>query len=179
MLVLQPGIALKSPALEACNLNRWTTREVPRGGFFQSYWCIYLGPWWVLSAVWAFTGFGQWGLLSSCGLPIVVAPLAPERRPWVHRLRWLQLMSSGAVRPGARAPRTQYLWLTGLVVLRHVGSSQVRDQTRVSCIGGQFLYHWATSEAPPRSDFNDRLKKEKTLAPLVCDVTSIAYSFQA
>ena len=70
----------------------------------------------------------------------VVAPLAAERRPWVRRLLWLRLMSSGAVRPGARA-RTQYLWLTGLVVPRRVGSSWVRDQTRVSCIGRQFLYH--------------------------------------
>ena len=28
------------------------------------------------------------------------------------------------------------------------GSSQSRDQTHVSCIGRQILYHWATGEAP-------------------------------
>ena len=37
----------------------------------------------------------------------------------------------------------------GLVALRHVESSQIRDQTRVSCIGRQKLYLWATREALP------------------------------
>ena len=36
----------------------------------------------------------------------------------------------------------------GLVALRHVGSSWIRDRTRVSCIGGWILYHWAIREAP-------------------------------
>ena len=31
------------------------------------------------------------------------------------------------------------------------GSSQPRDQTRISCIGRQILYHWATWEAPVSS----------------------------
>ena len=35
-----------------------------------------------------------------------------------------------------------------LVAPWHVGSSQIRDWTRVSCIGRQVLYHWATREAP-------------------------------
>ena len=39
----------------------------------------------------------------------------------------------------------------GLVALQHVGSSQTRDQTRVSCISRQILYHWATWEALPPS----------------------------
>ena len=34
-----------------------------------------------------------------------------------------------------------------LVALGHVESSRTRDQTRVSCIGRQILYHWATKEA--------------------------------
>ena len=42
------------------------------------------------------------------------------------RLQQLQL-------PGSRA-QTQQLWCTGLVA-PHVGSSQTRDQTCVSCIG--------------------------------------------
>ena len=29
----------------------------------------------------------------------------------------------------------------------HMGSSQIRDQICVSCIGRQILYHWATKEA--------------------------------
>ena len=40
------------------------------------------------------------------------------------------------------------MWLTGLVALRHVGSSQTRAQTRVPCIGRQILNHCATREAP-------------------------------
>ena len=36
----------------------------------------------------------------------------------------------------------------GLLALQHVGSSQIRDRTRVSCIGRQSLYHWANREAP-------------------------------
>ena len=35
----------------------------------------------------------------------------------------------------------------GLLALKHVGSPQIRDQTCVSCIGRQILYHWATREA--------------------------------
>ena len=31
----------------------------------------------------------------------------------------------------------------GLVALKHVGSSYMRDQTWVPCIGRQSLYHWA------------------------------------
>ena len=43
-----------------------------------------------------------------------------------------------ASRCGAQAPdaQAQYLWLTGLVAPRHVGSSQTRARTRVPCIGG-------------------------------------------
>ena len=51
---------------------------------------------------------------------------------------------------GAQAPdaQAQQLWLTGLVTLRHVGSSQTRTRTRVPCIGRQILNHCATREAP-------------------------------
>ena len=46
--------------------------------------------------------------------------------------------------PDAQA---QQLWLTGLVAPRHVGSSQTRARTRVSCISRQILNHCATREA--------------------------------
>ena len=36
----------------------------------------------------------------------------------------------------------------GCVAQPHVGSSQTRDWTRVSCVGRWTLYHWATREAP-------------------------------
>ena len=36
----------------------------------------------------------------------------------------------------------------GWVAPRHVGSSQIRDWTHVSCTGRRILHHWASSEAP-------------------------------
>ena len=52
----------------------------------------------------------------------------------------------GLSRCGAQAPdaQAQQLWLTGLVALRHVASSQTRAWTRVPCIGRQILNHCAT-----------------------------------
>ena len=47
--------------------------------------------------------------------------------------------------------RVGYDWLTflfSLVVTQHLGSSPIRDQTLVSYIGRQILYHWTTREAP-------------------------------
>ena len=51
---------------------------------------------------------------------------------------------------GAQAPdaQAQQLWLTGLVPLRHVGSSQTRARTRVPRIGRQTPNHCASREAP-------------------------------
>ena len=51
---------------------------------------------------------------------------------------------------GAQAPdaQAQQLWLTGLVAPRHVGSSQTRARTCVSCTSRQILNHCATREAP-------------------------------
>ena len=50
---------------------------------------------------------------------------------------------------GAQAPdaQAQYLWLTGPVAPRHVGSSQTRARTRVPCISRQILNHCPTREA--------------------------------
>ena len=48
--------------------------------------------------------------------------------------------------PGSRA-QAQYLWHSGLVASQHVGSSQFWDGTRVFCIVGSIIYHWATREA--------------------------------
>ena len=54
---------------------------------------------------------------------------------------------------GSRACRLRQLQysgsvvvLSGLVALRHVESSQTRDQTRVPCIGRWILNHWTTKE---------------------------------
>ena len=58
----------------------------------------------------------------------------------VRGLQWLWL-------EGFRA-QAQWLWRTGLVALRHVGSSWTRDQTHVPCIGRQILNHCPTREVP-------------------------------
>ena len=44
--------------------------------------------------------------------------------------------------------RVPLMWCTGLLSLPHVRSSQTRDQSHVSCIRTQILYHWASREAP-------------------------------
>ena len=48
---------------------------------------------------------------------------------------------------GSRA-QTQQLWCTGLVALRHVGSSRTRARTRVPCAGRRILNHYATRKVP-------------------------------
>ena len=74
---------------------------------------------------------------SSCGeqAPLFIAVRGP--------------LTIAASRCGAQAPdaQAQYLWLTGLVAPRHVGSSQSRARTHVSCIGRQILNHCTTREA--------------------------------
>ena len=52
-------------------------------------------------------------------------------------LQWLLLLWS----TGFRVCGLWYLWLMGLVVMWHVGSSQTSDQTHVLCLGRQILNH--------------------------------------
>ena len=40
----------------------------------------------------------------------------------------------------------QWLWHKGLTALQHVGSSQIKGQTHVPCMGRQILNHWTTRE---------------------------------
>ena len=49
---------------------------------------------------------------------------------------------------GFRTLRLQWLRCLGLTALQDIGSSWIRDQTLVSCIGRWILYHWATRDAP-------------------------------
>ena len=58
-------------------------------------------------------------------------------------LRWLLLLQS----TGSRA-QAQYLWHTGFVALRHVGSSFTRARTHVPYIGRRILRHCAIKEVP-------------------------------
>ena len=77
----------------------------------------------------AFSSCGKWGplFIAVHGPLTVVASLVAEHRLQTHRL--------------------SKLWLMGLVAPRHVGSSQTRAQTHVSCIGRQILNRCATREA--------------------------------
>ena len=56
---------------------------------------------------------------------------------------WAQYLGNQALEH--RLSSWQY---TGSAAPWHMGSSQNRDQTCVSCIGKQVLYYWATTEAP-------------------------------
>ena len=70
---------------------------------------------------------------------------------WARALGCLGFSSSvhGLSSCGSQAleHRLNSWWRMDLVVPQHVGSSQSRDHTHVSCIGSRILYHWATNEA--------------------------------
>ena len=59
--------------------------------------------------------------------------------------------------------QAQQLWHTGLVAPRHVGSSQTRARTCVSCVGRRILNHCATREVPEKCVFYFYLKTKGTL----------------
>ena len=96
-----------------------------------------------------FSSCGERGLLSSSGVRAShcrdfsrgcspVPGCVGSRRRSAQAQRW-QL-------PGCRA-QAQQLWHRGLAAPEPVGSSRIRDQTHVSCIGRWILYHQATKEA--------------------------------
>ena len=67
----------------------------------------------------------------------------------VHRLRSQLLQHVGSVvgAPGSRATDSVVVAYRLSFAPGHVGSSQIKDQTHVSCTGRWILYHWATKEA--------------------------------
>ena len=75
--------------------------------------------------------------LSSCGTQALEHAGFSSCHAWAQQL-WLM---------GSRA-QAQQLWPTGLAAPRHVGSSQTRAQTCVSCAGRWILNHCATREVP-------------------------------
>ena len=68
-----------------------------------------------------------YSIVAEPGLLIVVAFLSAEQ--------------------GSRARGLQSLRRMGSVALLYVGSSRIRGQTCVSCVGRWILYHWAITEA--------------------------------
>ena len=94
----------------------------------------------------------HWAFIAVCRLSLVAASRGYSSL-WCtgFSLWWLLLLQS----TGSRARRLQQLRRTGLAAPWHVGSSRIRAQTCVSCIGRQILNHCATREAPICRLFDD------------------------
>ena len=93
-----------------------------------------------------------------CGLLIMVASLTVEHRiqgPWAVAVATCGL-------PGSRA-QAQQLWLMGLAASRRVASSQIRDQSCVSCLGLWTFYHWAPRDAALVSLFENIILENGSL----------------
>ena len=97
--------------------------------FFNKFIYLFFVVLGLYCSVRAFSSCGERGLLFVAGRGplIVVASLVAEHRLQVHG--------------------PQQLWHTVLVALWHVGSSQARARTCVTCIGRQILNHCATRES--------------------------------
>jgi len=93
--------------------------------------------------VWAFSSCSEWRLLFIALHRLLIA---------LHRLlmlwRPLVLWGMGCRRTGFSSCSAWAPLCTGLVALRHVGSSQTRDRTHVPCIGRCILNPWTTLEVP-------------------------------
>ena len=75
-----------------------------------------------------------YSLVLLCGLLTAVASLLQSTGSTVCRFQELWLMGSVVVAPGLFRAQAQRLWHTGLAAPRHVGPSQIRDPTGVTCI---------------------------------------------
>ena len=107
---------------------RWCMSVSWRRGTSKMRFSLYI---WIIAFIllWLCGALLLDGLSSSCGV-------------WTSRCS-----GSSCWRAWALGAQAQYLRYTGLVVPRHVGSSRIKDQTHVSCIGRHFLHHWASREA--------------------------------
>ena len=92
------------------------------------------------------------------------------------RVQALWPPSFRACLPGSRAQVQS--WRTSLLAPPHVGTSQIRNQIHVSCIGKQILRHWATKEAPFDSP-QWSLVKVKSLSRVQLFVTPWTVAHQA
>ena len=86
-------------------------------------------------------GEGGSSLVSGCRLLIAAVSLVAECGLQACWLQQLQHVAQSLRLPGSGA-QAQWLWHTGFVAPRHVGSSWTREGTCVSCIGRRMiLYH--------------------------------------
>ena len=86
-----------------------------------------------------------WVVFAACGLSLQLqrARVALQSLCMGFSFWWVLLLWT----TGSRAQPKQ-LWSMGLVVLRHVGSSQTKDLTHMPGFGRQILKHWTTREIP-------------------------------
>ena len=129
----------------SCLYGGWGSISLPQiYSFSFGFLKIFIFGWLcrVLVAAQLFSSCSEWGRLfiAVCELLTVVASLAAEHSSRAFGLQSLQL-------PGCRA-QPQQLRCMGLVTLWHVGSSWIKDQNCVSCVGNQILNNRATREAP-------------------------------
>ena len=80
------------------------------------------------------SGCGKRGVLLAAG-PVFLTAVASS--PAEHRPQGTQASVAAAPRYTAQVQR---LWRRGLAAPQHVGSSQTRHRTRVSCIGRQIFF---------------------------------------
>ena len=134
-----PAVLCRAIGSAVSQLHAWKTEN--RFSFFIILFYLFI--------------FGCAGSLLLCGLPRVVASgaysgcsvQASRCDGFSHcRTELLGMWPSVVAAPG--------LYSAGIIVGVHglscspvLGSSRTRDQTGVSCIGRQTLYHWATREA--------------------------------
>ena len=122
-----------------------------RFNFFLNFIYLFLAALGLRCCAWAFSSCSERGMLFVVvrRLPVAVASLVAEHGLQACRLQQLWLAGSRV--------QAQQLWRTGLVALRHVGSSRTRAQTHVPCIGRWILNHCATREVPIGLAFTFRL----------------------
>ena len=129
--------------------RKWTGKY---NFFFSYYFLAVLG---LHCCVQAFSSCGEQGLLfvAVCRLLIAVASFVVDHGLQARGLQQLRLAGSRA--------QVQQLWRTGLVALWHVGSSQTRAQTHVTCIGRWILNHCTTREAEENAILHSCMLKYK------------------
>ena len=106
------------------------------------------------------------GLHCCLGFSLVMAHrwLLSSCSGWVSHCSGLSCFGAQALQYVGPAAATCVLQSPGSIVVGlrlvapwHVGSFQIRNQTRISCIGRQILHHWATREGPHQYIFTETL----------------------
>ena len=91
-----------------------------------------------------------WVFIAAHGLSAV----AVSRGSSLLVVRGLLIAVSSLVAEHGLVGRLQQLQLADFAAPQHVGSSQLRDRTRVPCIDRQILNHWTTREIQVAVFFN-------------------------